>query len=60
MPLEGKSISDDIREFHGGATYQRTKSKFGKSTADRQAIAAAYSNKRSKGKRTPKRTMRGR
>jgi len=60
MPLEGKSISEDIREFHGGNTYSNTRRKFGKSTANRQAIAAAYANQRSKAKRSPKRQMRGR
>jgi hypothetical protein len=50
MPLKpGKSkatVSKNISEFHTGATYARTKAKFGKETADKQAIAAAMSEKR--------------
>jgi hypothetical protein len=50
MPLQpGKSreiVSQNIREFHGGPTYERTKKKFGKKTADKQAVAAALSNAR--------------
>lgn len=50
MPLKSgsdkKTISANIAEFHHGATYQHTKAKFGKVTADRQAIAAAMSNAR--------------
>jgi len=45
MPLKsGKSkkvIAKNIREFHHGATYEHTKEKYGKQTADRQAVAAA-------------------
>ena len=45
MPmLPGKSqatISKNIREFHGGPTYEHTKEKFGKGTADKQAVAAS-------------------
>lgn len=45
MPLKkGKSdkvVSENIREFHKGATYSKTKKKFGKTTADKQAVAAA-------------------
>jgi hypothetical protein len=47
MPLKG-SVSQRIREFHKGATYARTKSKFGKDRADAQAIKAAYASKRRK------------
>jgi hypothetical protein len=46
-----KTISENIREFHHGKTYQRTKRKFGKRKANRQAIAAAYSNARRSKKR---------
>lgn len=45
MPLEG-SISNRIREFHTGKTYERTKARYGKKAADRQAVAVAYSSKR--------------
>jgi len=45
MPLKpGKSrkvVSENIAEFHTGATYAHTKSKFGKERADAQAIAAS-------------------
>ena len=50
MPMSGRSVSEDIREFHGGKTYSRTKAKYGKRTADRQAVAAAYSEQRAKHK----------
>lgn len=54
MPLhKGKSqatISQNIREFHTGKTYAHTKAKFGKKTADRQAVAAAESQARRSGK----------
>lgn len=50
MPLTpGKSkatVSKNIAEFHTGKTYARTKAKFGKETADKQAVAAAMSKKR--------------
>ena len=54
MPLKkGKSkkvVSENIREFHHGATYERTKKKYGKATADRQAVAVAMSQKRRSGR----------
>lgn len=50
MPLKpGKSkavVSQNIREFHGGKTYNHTKAKFGKKRADKQAVAVALSNAR--------------
>jgi hypothetical protein len=50
MPLKKgrspKTVSNNIREFHTGKTYARTKSKFGKRTADKQAVAAALSTAR--------------
>jgi len=50
MPLKKgtskKTRSENIREFHKGATYARTKSKFGKERADAQAIAVAYAQGR--------------
>lgn len=47
MPMDPKKgIGENIREFHRGKTYSRTKAKHGKRVADRQAVAAAYSNAR--------------
>ncbi len=50
MPLRKskskKAVSENIREFHKGKTYGRTKKKFGKETADKQAVAAALSTQR--------------
>jgi hypothetical protein len=50
MPLKSGSskgvISDNIREFSHGATYQKTAKKFGASKAHKQAIAVAFSNAR--------------
>lgn len=55
MPLKaGKSkkvVSQNIKEFHKGGTYEATKKKFGKAKADKQAVAVAMSKKRkSKGR----------
>ena len=53
MPLKkGKSekvFEENIKEFHGGKTYAKTARKFGKKTADKQAVAAAYSQRRRSG-----------
>ena len=50
MPLKkGKSekvVSQNIREFHSGKTYQHTLKKFGRNVANKQAIAAALSIRR--------------
>jgi hypothetical protein len=50
MPLKsGKSkkvVSENISEFHTGKTYAKTKAKFGKAKADKQAVAVAMSKKR--------------
>lgn len=59
MPLKkGRSqkvVSQNISEFHTGKTYARTKAKFGKARADKQAIAVALNQKRrSGGKVKPK------
>ena len=59
MPmLKGKSrktISTNIKEFHGGKTFKATKAKFGKAKADKQAVAAALSTaRRSRGKTAAK------
>lgn len=50
MPLKkGKSkrtMSSNIREFHKGKTYARTKRKYGKKRADKQAVAVGYAQRR--------------
>lgn len=50
MPLRKgrsrKTISRNISEFHRGKTYARTKAKYGKATADKQAVAASMSQAR--------------
>jgi len=46
-----KTIAANIAEFHTGKTYAHTKAKFGKKTADRQAVAASLSTARRSGKR---------
>lgn len=55
MPLKAgssqKVISQNIREFHTGDTYAKTKAKFGKAKADKQAIAVAMSTARKYGKK---------
>ena len=53
MPLKKgsskKIISENISEFHGGETYGKTKAKFGKEKADKQAVAVALSQARRSG-----------
>ena len=46
MPIAG-SVGNRIREFHSGKTYAKTKAKHGAAVANKQAVAAAYSSKRS-------------
>ncbi|HEU5451879.1 MAG TPA: hypothetical protein VFU76_07840 [Terriglobales bacterium] len=50
MPLHPgrskKTVSRNIREFHTGKTYARAAAKYGKRVANRQAVAAALSEKR--------------
>lgn len=60
MPgLKGaKNVGRNIRETHKGKTYARTKAKFGKKKADKQAVAigmseAGVSKKKKKSKRKP-------
>ena len=56
MPLKKgssrKTISSNIKEFHGGKTFKATKAKFGKAKADKQAEAAALSTARRSGGRS--------
>jgi hypothetical protein len=51
-----KGISENIEEFHHGETYAKTKAKFGKKKADKQAVAAALSTARKAGARIPKKS----
>jgi hypothetical protein len=48
MPLvkgsSKKVISSNIGEFHKGKTYAKTKKKFGKARADKQAVAVAMNS----------------
>ena len=58
MPLKKggnpQVISDNIRELHQGPPFQRTRRKFGKVKADKQAVAIALEEARhSKGKTDP-------
>lgn len=50
MPLKSgkgpKVVSQNVRELHSGPQYARTKAKFGKAKADKQAVAAALSQAR--------------
>lgn len=49
MPLPpGEAVSTAIRELHSGKTYARTKSRYGKKKADKQAVAIALRNRRLK------------
>jgi len=62
MPLKkGKSekvISENISEFHTGQTYAKTKKKYGKKVADKQAVAAAMSEVKDSRRDTIKKAMK--
>jgi hypothetical protein len=58
VPLrKGEPADKAIKELHTGDTVARTKRKFGKKRAQKQAIAIALENER-KGKRKPPRKVR--
>jgi len=50
MPLKKgrsrKTVSSNISELHKGPQYRRTKRKFGKAVADKQAVAVALDTSR--------------
>lgn len=59
MPLKkgssNKTISRNIKEIHKGQTYAKTAREFGKTKADKQAVAIAFSQaKRNKNKKIAK------
>jgi hypothetical protein len=61
MPLrKGAKVGDSIRELHEGKTFAKTKAKFGKKRAQKQAIAIAEKNKRAgkSGKKSMKRARK--
>lgn len=55
MPMKSKKAGTNISEFHKGGTYARTKKKYGKETADKQAVAAGMSAARKASERDHKR-----
>lgn len=62
MPLKPggskETVSQNIREFHGGKTYSHTAAKFGKAKADKQAVAVALSEARRTGGKSAKELFR--
>jgi hypothetical protein len=62
MPLKPggsrATVSENIKEFHTGQTYAKTAGKFGKATADKQAIAASLSEARRTGGKSAKELFR--
>lgn len=50
MPMmKGKgNVSRNIKEFHKGETYAKTANKYGKKTANKQAVAAAINASKKK------------
>jgi hypothetical protein len=55
MPLlpGKKNIGANISELHAGKTFAKTKAKFGKKTADKQAVAIAMKTARQSRKPNP-------
>ena len=59
MPLKSgtsnDTVSSNISELHGGKTYSRTRRKYGKKRANKQAVAIALNEKRKSGKKRTRR-----
>jgi hypothetical protein len=59
MPLKrgtsSDTVSSNISELHGGKTYSRTKQKYGKKRANKQAVAIALNEKRKSGRKRARR-----
>jgi hypothetical protein len=53
-----KTVSKNISELHGGKTFARTKRKFGKAKANKQAIAIALKTKRESARKKTKKTAK--
>lgn len=55
MPLDpNASVGDRVKEFETGPTFQKTKAKYGKDRAVRQAIAVALNTGKKAGRRKKK------
>ena len=46
MPMKSRKAGTDIKEFHTGPTYAKTRARFGAKDADRQAVAVALNSAR--------------
>lgn len=53
MPMKSADAGENISEFHTGARYKKTKRKFGKKVADKQAVAAGLAAARKAGAKIP-------
>jgi hypothetical protein len=52
MPVRpGAPAGETIKEFHTGKTYARTRRKFGKKRADKQAVAVGLATERKRPRR---------
>lgn len=55
-----KNVGSNIKEFHKGKTYAKTKAKHGKKVADKQAVAVGFSEAGLSRKRKAKKKARRR